>query len=331
MTSTALFPFNDCVPLKNMSGGSAAKTFLVQEASGKVFVRKWASATAAPRLESQARWVSEHHHEFLCPRITSSNWVEDSLFYYDMEYIDSSNTLSQALTAGNNSDAAYLDLLLVCVRSLNEKASAHLQKPDPAQRTRYLHEKFYRNIEWLVAGNSAISALAQCKNLNIQGKTLAGLTEVLQRTSIKNVIDQVEQESLSSFGHGDLTLSNLLLANNAVYVIDPNPNFGLISPAQELSKILQSTLVSYESLNKISQVTIRDNSIEYQLPSSDALDGFTSRLLDSPEFKEHNRELLLFHLCVHLCRIFPYLPEEKPERKVLYFAEVIRLLNLIAA
>lgn len=333
MTPTALFPFTDSTPLKNLSGGSAAKTFLAQQKTGQLFVRKWASESAAQRLELQARWVDEHRQEFLCPRINDAQWVDDSLFYYDMEYIASSCTLSQSLTAENGADTSgqdCLNLLLECVRSLNQKASAYSQQPDPEQRSRYLHEKFYRNIGLLVAGHSDIALLAERSSLRIHGKELRGLKELWQNRRIRTVMDEMKQENLFSFGHGDLTLSNLLLANNSVYVIDPNPNFGLISPAQELSKVLQSTLVSYESLNKIRNVSVQNENIEYQCASCDLLRDFTSRLLSSAEFRDHNRDLLLFHLSIHLCRIFPYLPEDTPERRIVYFAEVIKLLNLIA-
>lgn len=321
------FLFTDLTPLKNTSGGSGAETWVVKDKSGAVFVRKFASGDAGRKLLAQTQWLKEFRSLVFCPVVLNDGFVQD-FYFYDMNYLSPSETAFEKLLA--ESAGATVTGINLALTEFNRIFENLRTEKNAARRESYISEKFFKNIQTAKTKDQIFSNLADAASVQINGENYDGLSRLLENSKVKSVLKSVTTEDLYSTGHGDLTLSNLLVQDEKVAFIDPNPNFEFISLEQEYSKVLQSTVVKYEFFNQITCEVSDDNSIKYQYENSRDFSFDNREILASKAFRNLKIEKLFLHLAVHLARILPYIKPDNKMKSYVYFAEIIRLLNSIA-
>lgn len=319
--------FADLTPVKNVSGGSGAETWVVRAKDNSLFVRKFAPDEAGRKLKVQTQWLREFKSRVFCPDVLEDGII-GPFYFYDMSYVSPAETGFQKLVSedtGHTTEAinqALAEFNLIFEHLLPVKNSAN--------RAGYIQAKFYQNLENSKEQDPLFFELANSKELIINGQVYRGLNQLLEDAAVQCAIDIIKNEDLFSLGHGDLTLSNLLVQEEAIAFIDPNPNFELISPAQEYSKVLQSTIVKYELFNDMKFHIDGGNSVNYQYAAVRDFAETNSQILKGDAFKDLDINSLFVHLSIHLARILPYIKKENKTKSYVYLAEIIKLLDSVA-
>lgn len=320
--------FEHLTPVKNISGGSGAETWVVKDREHSVFVRKFANGDAGRKLRAQTQWLNEFKSLVYCPAALNDGQKGD-YYFYDMTYLSPSETAFQTLMREDafrtTSDiSAALDKFHLIFEHLTPETV-------PANRKKYVSEKFFKNLEHAKENDPAFAALTSARSPVINGKSFVGLDSLFENRAVKSALDALSNEELYPTGHGDLTLSNLLVHEETIAFIDPNPNFEFISQEQEYSKVLQSTVVKYELFNNMNVFIERENTIRYSYGETPDFAPVNSTLLKCEAFKNLKMNSLYMHLVIHLARILPYVKPENKNKSYVYLAEIIKLLNEIAA
>lgn len=207
------------MPNVNLNGHSGCKIILIENKGKKPFVRKYSSGVdynkrLKTQCNKQMKFVSD---KIKTPQIYNTGYTEDGIFYFDMEYVQGI-TLAEYMTMMevNRVRGMVNDIVnnIVCkINERNEKASkVFLDKLNDLQnKTAKKNNQF------------ALKAIDKLK-----GYDWSGFTE--------------------SFCHGDLTLENIIVRNNQLYLIDFLDSF-YNSWLLDIGKLLQDvqTMWSYRS------------------------------------------------------------------------------------
>jgi hypothetical protein len=137
--------------------------------------------------------------------------------------------------------------------------------------------------------------------------------------------------------HGDLTFQNILLDSDkkSVLLIDSNPNQEIQHPSIDLGKILQSLRLRYELFDSQKpRIKVIKGEINYVLPQSDIyqeLESRTDEWLYTKYLIENFPDIkLLAHaqFGMHLLRLLPYKLRYRPEEFSIFYAELIKHIDL---
>lgn len=321
------FLFTDLTAIKNISGGSGAETWVVKDKKSSLFVRKFAREDAGRKLIAQSRWLNDFKSRVFCPEVLNAGDLH-GYYFYDMTYLKTAQTGFDKLVS-DNSEQTITDIISALVE-FDIVFKHQTSQKNHTNREKYLAEKLFKNIELAKERDPAFAALASADELQINGEGYLGLSRLLETTAIKNLITSIVSEDLYRAGHGDLTLSNILVQDAQVAFIDPNPNFEFISLEQEYSKVLQSTVVKYELFSELSCEIRNNTEVSYSYVGANDFSSCNEAILASPVFNNLRLENLFFHLAIHLARILPYIKPENKIKSYVYFSEIIKLLNSVA-
>ena len=332
MTNTNLIAevmLKGLIPIENISGGSGAETWVVKDKDNNFFVRKFGVDKIGDKLKLQTKWLRENSKQLTCPQILKEATI-NNCYYYDMNYLNPSDTIFNVLK--NKTSSNSLSLILDSLKNFFNLLNEFKVIPNTEDRKKYLNEKLFNNLEVLSQKNRDFFQLINAKEIIINEVAYMGFAQVIENQFVKKAIDEIEKESLFKFGHGDLTLSNILLQDKTIYYIDPNPTFNFISFNQEFSKILQSTLIQYELVDQLNVRLILSNNtnINYQTSQRINFDNLNQDLFKLFNVNNQGMDSVLLHLAIHLIRILPYVKIENTYKTYFYFAESIKLLNKIA-
>ena len=174
-----------------LGGHSGCRILLCEMESGEVFVRKISSGRDYnERLKAQAEKQGSYRNStILTPRIFSVGATEDGLFYFDMEYI-------RGITL-----AKYMEVIEVGkVRDMVETIINYV-------------------IQVLPNTKVGCEAVFRDKIDGLEKKLLLWDDDIL-----KQAVDMLKHHSwlkfYSSPCHGDLTLENIIVKNDQLYLID---------------------------------------------------------------------------------------------------------------
>lgn len=251
----------------DLSGHSGCKIILVENDGQRPFVRKYSSRISYnERLKLQC----EKQASFKCdkiktPYIIDSGYTDDGLFYFDMEYV-------KGITL-----AEYMSQMEVnCVRNIVEDIVNNIIDFDA---------KSNKNVEKIFLNKIT---------------SLESSVDNLENITVDTAINKLKSYNWSRFGmsfcHGDLTLENIIVKNNDLYLIDFLDSF-YSSWILDIGKLLQDvqTMWSYRNNRKVSTNTII------------RLIVFRDILLE--EVCRNNSDLYIdvyYALLLHLIRIYPY-------------------------
>jgi hypothetical protein len=319
--------FKDLTAIKNISGGSGAETWVVKSRDNAVFVRKFAAGDAGQRLKEQTRWFNDFKNRIYCPHVLNEGLLQD-FYFYDMNYLSPSETLSEKLLRESSPYlTAQINTALAEFNNIFDHLTPEISKADRAQ---YIQDKLFKNLEGSKKKDPQFNDLASANEVVINGVAYKGLPSLLNDSAVIKTISTIENEELYSIGHGDLTLANLLVMEEAIAFTDPNPHFKFISQEQEYSKVLQSTIVKYELFKNVNFNFTGSNSFNYSIGTVRDFTDTNEQILKGDAFKGLKPESLFFHLAVHLARILPYIKPDSKHKSYVYLAEIIKLLSAIS-
>lgn len=256
----------------NLSGHSGCKIILVENEGKKPFVRKYSSGVEYnERLKTQCnKQMSFMSDKVKAPKVYDTGYTDDGIFYFDMEYVQGI-TLAKYMTTMevNRVRGMVNDIVNNIVCKTNE-----------------------RNEKALKVFSDKLSDLQnKAKKINNQ----------FALDSIAKLKEYDWSRYTTSFCHGDLTLENIIISNNQLYLIDFLDSF-YNSWVLDIGKLLQDvqTMWSYRNTENISTNTIIRMIV------------FRDILLDEICHGDMNIYSDVYHaLLLHLVRIYPYAKDKK--------------------
>jgi hypothetical protein len=310
--------------IEDISGGSGAATFLVQNGAGDKIAMKIADgAEATERLLRQymsLRELSSYGIKTVTP--INLHQRKPKTLAYSTSFVDGGIKLSTALLEGEVEALAQL-------RHLLEQMSlgAHSKAPKRSLSL-YLHEIYFNKIHQvytLIQNNVnqlSDDGLVEVNNREIPIVTPDRMIAALQK------FPQITFEC--KYVHGDLTLENMIYVKKtkSLVVLDPNPNQLIKHPSVDFGKILQSTSLNYENVSKeMAGYTWKRGTINY--------------VLEKPALYEEAQILLKDHIMssnesggdeiysqsyaqflMHTLRLLPYKLETNPDLFPYFLAEL---------
>lgn len=272
----------------DLKGHSGCKIQLYQREDGMLFVRKTSSDVAYnKRLEVQCKKQARYRHPRIkTPKVYGSGYDDQGLFYFDMEYVK-----GVALSQYIKTIEAYRmkDFISGLVTDLLSSDS--------------------------VASNYA-NSIFQDKISDLSKRT-----STLGIETIDEAVRMLAAYDWSAFDmancHGDLTLENIIVKGDQIYLIDFLDSF-YDSIYIDLGKLLQDVVALWSFRHD--KVTSPNTLIRLKI--------FKDLLIDKIS---NDKEILLrvYHaLLLHLVRIIPYAKEEFTRNYVVEkMALTINLIN----
>lgn len=256
----------------NLGGHSGCKILLCEEDNNNVFVRKISrDYNYNKRLEIQADKQARYKSALVkAPKVLEIGYTKDRLFYFDMEYV-------QGITL-----AEYIKTIEIGkVRGLCENIVKNVVNINPTNNKS--DEKIFK---------SKIKELEQ----ELQGKNNPVLDE-----AFKMLESHCWKRFVKSFCHGDLTLENIIVKDNQLYIIDFLDSF-YDSWIMDISTIMQDvqTMWSYRLQKEIS------------INTSLRLMVFRDILVDT--VKQYAADVYIevyYALLLKLIRIYPYTKDKE--------------------
>ncbi len=272
----------------DLGGHSGCKIMLYETSDNKRFVRKISSSVSYnKRLEIQAEKQKNFKNEYIkVPDIFDKGYTKEGLFYFDMEFIQGV-TLSKYIESVEISKIK--ELVKKIINYIKNEKGADSETHDII---------FKKKIESLN------------KKLKNKSFVINEALKILDKHSWKNF--------QKSFCHGDLTLENIIIKNDQLYLIDFLDSF-YDCWILDISTLLQDVelLWSYRYEEKININTIL------------RLLVFKDILID--EIKDTNKFLNLevyYGLLLKIIRIFPYAKDNLTfcflENKTKYVIDIIK-------
>lgn len=251
----------------NLGGHSGCTILLMEDESGKAFVRKFSSdLNYNKRLEyqcdKQAEFVS---NKIKAPKVLDRGYTEDGLFYFDMEYIQGI-TLAEYMK--------YMDVSKV--------------------------HGLVDNIVCNIVGSSNTSNSEAGYVFSKKILSLKKTTAQFKNSLLNEALDELTIYDWSRFGetfcHGDLTLENIIVHNNELYIIDFLDSF-YNSWILDIGKLMQDVQALWSYRN---DKTVNTNTLIRLIVFRDIL---------VEKICGNNIEIYMdiYHaLLLHLVRIYPY-------------------------
>ena len=259
----------------NLGGHSGCQIFLIEKDDGRVFVRKISKDKEYNnRLKMQSDKQAAFRGNLVkAPQVYEQGYIENGLFYFDMEYI-------QGITLAEYIKTMEIGKIKGLVTALIGSIVPKVQVLPTEEERQYTRNTFY-------------------KKLSILRRTLPDDNVV-----VNQALDLLEKHDWSkichSQCHGDMTLENIIIKNDCLYFIDFLDSF-YDSWFLDVGTLLQDVQVmwSYRFHKEISMNTIL------------RLIVFRDLLLD--EIKKIDSSYVIeiyYSLLQKLIRIYPYTTDE---------------------
>jgi hypothetical protein len=265
----------------SLEGHSGCKLFLLKSESSDHIegVRKFSKDKEYnKRLKAQSKKQSEFNSKhFLVPRVIHEGEV-DGIYYFDMEYIRGA-TLSSSIMQLNASE----------IENIANKITNFIQE----NATKNLNES---NFENLVA--KKLDTIEKSIKSDDRRNILKNSFSYLKRFPWKDID--------SSKCHGDLTLENILITENEIYIIDFLDTF-FETWISDISKILQDLIVGWSFRNKI----INDQITEHEKIKMHLFKDIFCKNINNISNKINFWEQVHAYLILDLMRIIPYTKNEE--------------------
>lgn len=256
----------------DLGGHSGCKILLCEKNNNEVFVRKISSdENYNGRLKIQAGKQSDYNNPNIkVPKVLETGYTEDGLFYFDMEYV-------QGITMSE-----YIKTIEI-------------------GKVRSICEAIVKNIVSMDSDETEVDESIFINKIALLQNTLADHNN----NTINEALDMLKDHSWKRFiktqCHGDLTLENIIIKDNQLYLIDFLDSFydGWI---MDISTIMQDvqTMWSYR----------RDDKTE--INTKLRLLVFRDILMDTVKQVSPDDYVEVYYaLLLKLIRIFPYTKDKE--------------------
>lgn len=175
----------------DLGGHSGCKILLCEKRNNEVFVRKVSSdQNYNKRLQIQVEKQANYSNSRIkAPKVFNSGYTEDGLFYFDMEYI-------QGITMSE-----YIKTIEI-------------------GRVRSVCEEIVNNIVSIDLGENEVDEGAFIKKISSLEKMLHSHKNRVINRSIHLLKNHSWKRFVRTPCHGDLTLENIIIKENQLYLID---------------------------------------------------------------------------------------------------------------
>ncbi|SEH23212.1 phosphotransferase [Selenomonas sp. KH1T6] len=255
----------------NLGGHSGCQILLCEDESGETFVRKISSSIDYNERLIVQKKKQESFHDGLIkvPQVLRDGYISNGLYYFDMEYVHGI-TLAEYIKEVEVSEIkGIVDILISSARTEKDCQS----------------------------GAAAPKAF-QNKIKNLKRK-LSKLDNGIINEAIEILASHDWSKILSSACHGDMTLENIIVRNNELYLIDFLDSF-FDSWVFDLSTILQDVEVLWHYRDE----KIDNNTVIRLIIMRDLLFNKLQELMGADYIEVY------YTLLLKLIRIYPYTKDE---------------------
>ena len=318
---------DDACILRDCSCNSDATTMLCMTADGTVY-RKYAfGANPVLKLSQQVAWLRAEEGRLPLPEICSEKRGRYS-YRYDMrcdnaavgffEYIHSQPV---------DKSWSLLRRVLETLRAgLYDENAEHVTRN---QIDQYIDSKVTKNLQTITAVRS-LRALCEAETIFINGAAYRGLPQLEKMLSPEHLWEIFRDDPVCVV-HGDLTIENIVCRpeRDDFYLIDPNPDNPVKTPAVDYAKLLQSLHGGYEYLRYVRGVEVDGNAIRFLLPDTGRyraiLERFDRWMTENLTPQAHRS--VYYHEIIHWLRLLPYRLRKSEKGALQYFAATILIMN----
>lgn len=255
----------------NLGGHSGCQILLCEDESGNAFVRKISSSINYNERLLMQKEKQENFQEGLIkvPKILRDGYLGTGLYYFDMEYVHGITLAEYIKEVEVNEIKGIVDMLM---------ASAKAERSSQA--------------------GAAVPQVFQDKIMDLKHK-LSKLDNGIINEALDLLAAHDWSKITSSVCHGDMTLENIIVRNNELYLIDFLDSF-FDSWVFDLSTILQDV----EVLWHYREEKIDNNTVIRLIIMHDLLFKSMQELMGEDYIEVY------YTLLLKLIRIYPYTNDE---------------------
>lgn len=317
--------------LQDFSAGSNATTMLCTH-NNKMFFRKYSFGKDSFKLHEQVKWLQNHESDIPLTKIQNVKWKEKGEYCaYDMPY------KKEAISCFNYVHSMPIkeawSTLKKVLDSLEELYDKNRIDSNKKSTEKYIFEKVEKNIEKIENGKY-IKPLLKYDTLIINGQKYKNLRYFKSILNSEYLYNLFKNETYADI-HGDLTIENIICLNNKknnnFYIIDPNTGNIHNSPNLDYGKLLQSLHGGYEFLMNTKNIEVNNNNINFLSTKSKVYDDLYKKYDDylNTKFSKITVKNIYYHEIIHWLRLMPYKIEKNGERSVIFYAQLIIILNYV--
>lgn len=318
--------------VKNLSENSGAKTFLIEDADGKRFVRKTVVKRGkdfqkhCDTLKRQYDDLNRFNHfkAGMCPktiRLQENNYE----VFYDMEYLDNYSVLSE-----NTKQMQEWVLSAVMKDLKNHVYSYSKVLSEQERRERFLNfinEKIVKKLDLFSEYSDEMDALINSDELYINGEKRVCLRDIFKTGRILKFAP-----SRLSPVHGDLTLENIMYntALDSYKLIDMDGAKTTDTHFLDYGKLCQSMLSGYNEWKNI------EPDIKYENKSFFCDNTWFNCEKESMEkvkklflFEEDSIEKCIFYMSTYFIRFTPFRLKKGEKHGIFALVMAVEWLNKI--
>lgn len=315
--------------LKKFTQHSFSQTLLLKKNDRKI-IRKFTLANQRHKVLNQAHWFNGMPDTRVFPKVVNT-YSDDKISFVDLEYFSDSTTFFEYIHNESEEKISkiFIEILDFIHNSVHSKSPTVFSYQDTH---RYIQKKILAKVNECKNVLPQMAPFIESDKLIINGRIYTGLKKLLKQiASDSQAMDCI---SLTRPGviHGDLTIENILISPKGFHIIDPNDENFLLTPMVDYAKLMQSLDSGYEFL--------QDSQVQYSFKSYPEINCSvilsreyiklrqflveeTERLF--PSIEQHS---LYFHQAAHFARLLPYKAYTNPDKILVYYAELIKKLNL---
>jgi hypothetical protein len=324
----SIIPFLDSKDsvIENISGGSGAATFKVKRQDKMYALKVSNNEFDTQRLMKQYSALGQLAALGL-PTVNIKRGFgnKQTVFGYSTEFIESSQTLAEALISGNENAILDLNRLL-----LHLKDTVHLETRSNGYGK--LSDIYSKKIAQVFSQidqeifNLTVNGKIHANGAVIDAVTYERFCKALEKFPV------IRNECLAV--HGDLTLENIIYVerDRSLVLMDPNPEQPLVHPTVDFGKILQSIELSYEKVDSNStSYSWKTKEINYNITKPALYQKAEKELeLHFEQFRNpsETHALSKAQLLLHILRLLPYKLKNEPTSFPYYVTELSLRIDL---
>ena len=295
--------------LENMSENSGAKTFLLQDHTGKKFVRKYLIKRGsdyqkhADTLRKQYDDLNRfnHYKAGMCPKTIGIHENNYEIFY-DMEYLEDYRVLSDL---SDNMQDWVLKAAMKDMKTYIYSYDRKLSEQEKRERfLNFVNEKINKKLNLFSKSNEQMNALINSDKLYINGEKKTCLRDIFKTGRIL----KFAPTRLSPV-HGDLTLENIMynIKTDTYKLIDMDGAKTTDTHFLDYAKLGQSLLSRYgEWKNVEPNITYENESFFCDDTWFNCTQNDINKLKDLFTFEEDSIDKCIFYMSTYFIRFTPF-------------------------
>lgn len=318
--------------LKDVSSGSYARTYFIKK-DNKFLYRKIATKQSGgvDKLIDQLQFVLKYNKELNFSKIDYYDYTDD---YCLFDMITNSNHEKFFDFVKNNNINKSWELLKTQIQLINTFHNNHIVNFNKDNLEKYISDKIFGNVKTIYKNcGEYLAPFLAFDKIKINGTIYNNINHYFGENGIFTYekLYNIFKNDKCSLIHGDFTIDNIIYnkENQSVYLIDPNTINLHETSFLDFSKLLQSLHGNYEYLCELKDVNTQNEEITYSLANIEnykklynPYSSYLQEMFSSDDYKS-----IYLHEIVHWLRLMPYKLNKNPKTAVLFYAEMIVILN----